>query len=176
MFFGKYFRKYWIIIVSLAACTASVAVFSYLLVVGSQNQNQAFANSYSREQIITAVNKERSVLGLHPLIQDTRLNKSAQAKSDDMANSSPSYFSHISPTGKKWSNFILEYDYDYNVAGENLANGYDSVDKMVKAWMLSPSHRENILNKDIADTGVGISYGKLSQKPAIFVTQHFGLK
>jgi uncharacterized protein YkwD len=174
MFLGKYLKKYWLMSVSLAASMASVVVFSYLLVVGSQNQNQAFANSYTREQIVTAVNKERLKLGLPPLLQDTKLNKSAQAKSDDMVNSNPSYFSHISPSNKKWSDFILEYGYDYSVAGENLANGYDLVSKMVIAWMNSPSHKENILNKDIVDTGIGISYGKLNQKPSIFVTQHFG--
>jgi uncharacterized protein YkwD len=143
-----------------------------MLVASSYSQNEALANSYTREQVMSAVNKERTTRGLPPLIQNIKLDSSAQAKADDMANLG--YFSHISPTNKKWSDFIKEADYDYIIAGENLANGFDTIDQMVQAWMNSPSHRENILNKDVQDTGIGISYGKLDGKPTIFVAQHFG--
>ncbi|MEM1311961.1 MAG: CAP domain-containing protein [Patescibacteria group bacterium] len=174
MFTRVFSKKYWIVLVTLTTSIAAVSVFSYLLVASSQQKNQAFANSYTREQIITAVNSRRIDSNLKPLIQNSKLNRSAQAKSDDMINSNPSYFSHISPTNKKWSDFIIESGYDYKTAGENLANGYDSVNIMVDSWMQSPSHKENILNSGVEDTGVGISYGKLDQKPTIFVTQHFG--
>ena len=166
--------KYWLLFISLAACVVSITVFSYMLVASSYSQNEALANSFTREQVITAVNKQRLSKKLPALIQNTKLNKSAQAKADDMANPEHSYFSHISPKNKKWSAFIKEADYDYNVAGENLANGYDNIEDMITAWMNSPSHRENIINKDVDETGIGIAYGKLGNKPTVFVTQHFG--
>ena len=59
-------------------------------------------------------------------------------------------------------------------AGENLAvNFYESHD-VVDAWMRSPSHRENILNKDFTEIGIGTARGVYQNKEAIFVVQMFG--
>ena len=85
------------------------------------------------------------------------------------------YFSHISPIdGRKWSDFIKESEYDYEIAGENLANGFNDVETMVVSWMNSPSHRENIVNQKVNETGVGIAQGTLDGFPTTFVVQMFG--
>lgn len=43
-------------------------------------------------------------------------------------------------------------------AGENIAGGHDSTDKVVAGWMDSPGHRRNILNRDFKYLGVGCYY------------------
>ncbi len=163
-----------LLLVSGIACLISVVVFSFFLTQTTKTQNIALASSYSKEQVLSAVNQERTKKQLPVLKLNTKLNNSAQAKAEDMANYKVPYFSHVSPSGKKWSDFIKESSYEYIIAGENLANGFESVSKMVEAWMNSPSHRENILNKEVEETGIGISYGKLDDRPTIFVVQHFG--
>jgi hypothetical protein len=157
------------------ACIISLFVFSFLLFQSSQSTKIAKADGYSPDQIIVAVNQERSKKNISPLIVNSQLMQAASNKVKDMAGKN--YFSHISPVdGKKWSSFIKESGYKYVEAGENLANGYDSVEDMVKAWMDSPTHRENILNPNFEETGMAIEYGTLNEFPTIFVTQSFGRK
>lgn len=157
------------------ACIISLAVFSFLLFQSSQSTKIAKADGYSADQIIVAVNQERVKKNIAPLIINSQLMQAASNKVKDMA--SKNYFSHISPVdGKKWSSFIKESGYKYVEAGENLANGYDSVEDMVKAWMDSPTHRENILNPNFEETGMALEYGTLNEFPTIFVSQSFGRK
>ncbi len=164
-------KKHLVLLLSIATCSVAFLVFLVLL---SQNSTQeAHAEGYNSDQIIIAVNLQRQEQGLPPLITNDKLTKAAEAKAKDMADKS--YFSHISPIdGKKWSDFIKESGYKYDVAGENLANGFDTTDTMVTAWIDSPSHRENILNPSVDETGLAISYGKLKKNPTIFVVQVFG--
>jgi len=166
-------KVYWLQFVSIIACILSLVIFLYFLFYSGNVKNQALASSYSPEQILLAVNTERQKKDLKPLRPNEKLTKAAQNKAQDMSDKN--YFSHISPVdGKKWSDFIKESDYSYHVAGENLANGFQDVPRMVESWMNSPSHKENILNKEVTDTGIGISFGKLGDIPTIFVVQDFG--
>jgi hypothetical protein len=168
----KLHTNVWLLRVSVVACVLSIMVFVLLLVQTNKNQNQALAASYGADQIVFAVNQERIKKGIPPLTVNPKLTQAAQAKASDMA--SKSYFSHISPNGKKWSDFIKDSKYNYAEAGENLANGFDTVSDMVDAWMKSPTHRENILNPGVLETGVGLEFGKLDNYPTIFVAQDFG--
>ena len=174
MTFQKKQAKLMVITISLISCIISVMVFVYVLSQTSNIRSESFATSFTREQVITAINKERVKNALPPLIQNKKLSLSAQSKTDDMANPEQSYFSHISPSNKRWSDFIKETNYDYAIAGENLANGFESIVDMIDAWMNSPTHRENILNSEVVETGIGITLGKLDDTPTIFVSQHFG--
>jgi uncharacterized protein YkwD len=173
MIIWKKIKNNWLVAVSVISCMLSSVIFISFLLQSSSSQKYALANGYSPEQIIFAVNKERVKKDLPALTVNEKLMSSSHKKATDMVEKN--YFSHFSPVdNKKWSDFIKESGYNYVVAGENLANGFDTVDKMVEAWMNSPSHRENILNKEVDETGVAISYGKLDDKPTVFVVQEFG--
>lgn len=156
---------------SALMCGMSVLVLVVMLFQSNTYQNTALATNYNADQVILSVNNHRINNGLQPLIVNDLLMKSAQNKANHMAENE--YFSHIG-YGKKWSDFIREAGYDYAEAGENLANGFDRVDDMTIAWMESPSHRENIVNAGVTDTGVGVAFGKLDGYPTIFVVQVFG--
>ena len=163
----------WLFWLTALACILALTVFSLLLFQSSQSTKLAKASGYSSDQIVVAVNQERIKNNLQPLLTNAQLNTAAAAKVKDMAGKN--YFSHISPVdGRKWSSFIKESGYVYVEAGENLANGYDSVESMVKAWMNSPTHRDNILNSNFVETGMGMEYGTLNDYPTIFVAQAFG--
>ena len=125
-----------------------------------------------RDSITLKVNHARIQNDQPQLIQNIQLQNAAQAKADNMVKEG--YFSHVRPDGYKWSNFIDSSGYNYRYAGENLAKGYTSVDAMVISWMNSESHKENILNKDYIDTGVGFAFQNTESGKILYVVQMFG--
>jgi len=159
--------------VSVAFCAFAVTLFVFLLQQSSQAV-QVSALPYNTAQIITLVNKEREKNGLLPLLFDFDLANASKNKVGDMAQNS--YFSHVSPQKQRWSNFIITSNYQYIEAGENLANGFETPQDIVDAWLKSPSHRENMLTPQYQDTAVAVMRGQLNGRPTIFVVQMFGVR
>ncbi len=65
------------------------------------------------------------------------------------------YFDHTSPTYGDLSDMMNEFGITYSVAGENIAQGYRTAESVMEGWMDSQGHRENILNPDYTEIGVG---------------------
>ena len=105
--------------------------------------------------VIDGINALRGAQGLKPYHTNSCLQRAASLRIDDMV--SKGYFSHTSPEGLHSSAFILQANYHYKFAGENLARGYGSITEAIDAWKASPTHYANILDKDFVDTGVAIS-------------------
>lgn len=101
------------------------------------------------------VNLERAKAGLTPLIIDAPLSKIAAFKAEDMNKNA--YFAHKSPTyGDPWD-MANHFGYTYSRFGENIAYGQRNAEEVVKAWMNSPGHKANILNKYYTNIGAGIT-------------------
>jgi len=106
------------------------------------------------DQVLTLTNQERQKAGLSPCAgNDSSLNRSARAKSEDMATHN--YFSHDSPTYGDPFAMMRSFGVQYQSAGENIAKGQPSPQEVVTAWMNSPGHRANILNSSFTHIGVG---------------------
>lgn len=106
------------------------------------------------EQVLALTNQVRKEAGLPPCAgNDSNLNRSARAKSEDMANRS--YFSHTSPVYGDPFAMMRNFGVTYQAAGENIAKGQPTPQDVVDAWMASPGHRANILNKSFTHLGVG---------------------
>ena len=128
--------------------------------------------SYSAAQIIALTNVKRAENGLPAFSENTKLDNAAQGKSQDMfANN---YWAHFSPQGKSPWNFITGAGYHYIYAGENLARDFNDAQSVVNAWMASPSHRSNILDKNFKEIGVTVADGKLDGREGVLVVQMFG--
>ncbi|NUU63180.1 CAP domain-containing protein [Paenibacillus agri] len=110
------------------------------------------AGTYT-QQIVTLVNKERAAAGLPPVSALDSLNKVAAAKATDMRSNN--YFDHNSPTYGSPFDMMKSFGITYRAAGENIAMGQRSPEEVMTAWMNSPGHRANILNKDFNYIGVG---------------------
>jgi uncharacterized YkwD family protein len=110
------------------------------------------AGTYT-QQIVALVNKERATAGLAPVSGLDSLNKVAAAKATDMRANN--YFSHTSPTYGSPFDMMASFGVTYRAAGENIAMGQRSPEEVMTAWMNSPGHRANILNKDFNYIGVG---------------------
>lgn len=65
------------------------------------------------------------------------------------------YFSHTSPTYGSPFDMMRDFGVNYKSAGENIAQGQQDPQEVVKAWMNSEGHRKNILNKNFTHIGVG---------------------
>ena len=118
---------------------------------GSVQKPQGTA-AYAR-QILELVNEERKAAGLESLTLASKLSDVAQVKAEDMRDQG--YFSHTSPTYGSPFDMMKQFGIVYRAAGENIAKGYTSPQAVMKGWMNSSGHRENILNGKFTQLGVG---------------------
>ncbi|WP_247747335.1 CAP domain-containing protein [Alkalihalobacillus sp. BA299] len=105
------------------------------------------------QQVINLTNAERRKNGLSDLQADTSLSNVARTKSNDMQENN--YFSHTSPKYGSPFDMIRDFGVDYNAAAENIAQGQQTAEQVVQAWMNSAGHRANILNGNFTHIGVG---------------------
>ncbi len=123
-------------------------------------------------EVFTKINIERAKAGDPQLKDNVILDQAARAKLGDMFEKN--YWDHTSPTGEKAWSFIDNAGYSYKSAGENLARGFASSRAMVDAWMASPSHKKNILDKNFTDTGIAVGNGKINGQEVTLAVQLFG--
>lgn len=123
------------------------------------------------QSVIDAVNQERISTGLRSLVQNEQLQTAAQDHANDMARNS--YFAHTSPTGVLFQNRLDSAGYAYQYAGENLAVEFTITSNLVKGWMDSPLHRQNILSPNYTETGVAVQEGMYEGVLTEFVVQMF---
>jgi len=128
--------------------------------------------SQLKSDVLIDVNQQRAERHIATLTESDVLDKAAQAKLKDMFQKN--YWDHTSPTGEKAWTFMNQNGYFYEKAGENLARGFISADNMTKAWMASPTHKENILDKEYKETGIAVGNGIIDGKMATVSVQLFG--
>jgi uncharacterized YkwD family protein len=108
-------------------------------------------------QVASLVNIERQKAGLAPLKLNVQLSGTARMKSTDMRDKN--YFDHQSPTYGSPFDMMQRYGITYRAAGENIAAGQRTAQEVMKGWMTSPGHRQNILNPNFTEIGVGLAEG-----------------
>lgn len=128
--------------------------------------------SITAEEIIKLTNDERVKLSLKPLTVNDMLTKSSALKAQDMIDNN--YWAHVSPTKVEPWFWIKKAGYDYIYSGENLAKDYSSSNAIISAWMISPEHKENIINPQYKEIGVTVMKGKILGTETTLVVQHFG--
>ncbi len=119
----------------------------------------------------------RAGVGLGALAEAEQLDQSARGKAGDVIRCDS--FSHFA-CGREFTYWIRAAGYIGEQcwhAGENLAWGtgaYGSVRSIFRAWMASPTHRQNILG-DYRQVGIGVVTGNLEGHPGAHVwAAHFG--
>jgi uncharacterized protein YkwD len=146
------------------------------------------------------VNQERAALGLGSLQFDGALEDVAQYHSDDMI--SDDYFAHTAPDGETRQDRYEKFGYDCRVpasngeyfmtGAENLhqsyyrtriktENGtvtYDTPDELarsiVRSWMNSSDHRENIVEPDWNSESIGVAAERdANDNIKVYTTQNF---
>lgn len=106
-----------------------------------------------QKRVLDLVNQQRSLNAQRPLILDDRLTRAAQAHAENMAKRD--FFDHQAPDGSQVADRAVRAGYPWRLIGENLAAGHSSERGVVNGWMISPEHRDNMLNPDFTEMGVG---------------------
>lgn len=153
-----------ILVVSVKILGVSVVAFS--------PATTSLAAPITTESIINLANVARAENGVGELKPNSLLSKAAQNKANDML--ARQYFAHNTPDGQTPWSFIKAVGYSYTTAGENLAIDFTQVENMQAAWMNSPGHRANILNKNFTEIGIGIAKGMYDNHQTTIVVQMFG--
>lgn len=125
-----------------------------------------------KAKVFTLVNEERKKAGLKELNDSQVLDTTATNKANDMF--AKNYWDHVSPEGTTPWVLFGNVGYVFREAGENLAKDYLSSKKVVNGWMISPTHKENILNPLYKETGIAVIDGTLLGRPTRIIVQHFG--
>ena len=96
-------------------------------------------------QLLEAHNKERVEAKPPPLANDPRLTEAARRHADDMAEHER--MTHEGSDGSTPDARVKRAGYHFVRTGENVAEGQESVEAVLDAWMNSPDHKANILGK-----------------------------
>lgn len=131
-----------------------------------------YASNISGYDLIKLTNEKRESQGLGVLKINEKLAEAARQKANEMFVLD--YWAHYSPAGKSPWWFFQNVGYSYRYAGENLARDFDQSPNVVKAWMNSPTHRDNILNPDYQEIGIAVVDGLLQGQETTLVIQMFG--
>ncbi|MFG1604499.1 CAP domain-containing protein [Actinoplanes sp. NPDC049265] len=109
-----------------------------------------------QQQVLALVNENRREGGCEALTLDRRLITAANRHAADMARRG--YFAHESPNGEGAGDRVEDAGYDWKRYGENIARGVDSAYEVVDGWMHSPEHRENIMDCQLHQMGIGLAF------------------
>lgn len=115
-------------------------------------------------KIFHFTNEARGRHGVPTLTWETSLRDVARMHSADMLGRN--YFSHTGPDGRTLHDRInSRYPFALSMSGENIwsGTGHDSGDTshlarlIVNNWLSSAGHRQNLLNPEFTDIGVGVA-------------------
>jgi len=141
-----------------------------LVVVAFASSAQAAVTSTAKFQsdIVRLTNNQRVAHGCKALTVSPSLTKAAVGHSAWMARTGK--FSHTGARNSTFAYRVKTAGYARPL-GENIAFGYRTGADTVRAWMLSPGHRANLLNCTSKTIGVGVAY---AANGTPYQTQEFG--
>lgn len=151
---------------------AKAVLLGALFLFSPASSVQAVSADINAQELIKLTNLARKQNNIPELIINQKLETAALEKARDLL--AKNYFAHTSPNGRPFYRWIQEADYQYQSAGENLAIDFITNKAVVKAWMESPGHRDNILNQEFKEIGMATVAGQLDQKNTIMIVQLFG--
>lgn len=124
--------------------------------------------------IITYINEERMKRGARPLRVSPVLTKAAQMRADTIMKHQN--FSHQDPyEGIRLDTVLPLLKYPFSWASENIGMGDSTARAFVTGFMNSPSHRANLLNPELIETGVAVSTGPYKQYFVNIAVQLFAI-
>lgn len=133
-------------------------------------EKQPFTRQEQRDyadRVFYLTNLERTNYGYPPLKRSMLLDEAAHDHAVDMYERG--YYSHDSPEGESCGDRIAKTGYFHvdktnavrwqTGVAENIAMGQQTPEQVVKDWMNSKEHRDNILAPEMLELGVGV-YGE----------------
>jgi uncharacterized protein YkwD len=106
-----------------------------------------------------------------PLYLNPLLERAAILHSNDMATHG--YMDHTGRDGSSPAERITRTGYKWHTVGENLASGITTPEELVKGWVGSPHHCENLMSADFTQMAIAYAVNPASDG-GIYWTQVFG--
>ena len=127
--------------------------------------------SATEARIFDLINRQRRQQGLKPLVFNPQLDRMAKIQAENMARFQK--MAHTIPDASlpALTDRARYVDYRYYRLAENVALGYPNAEAVVEGWMSSSGHRHNILDREVAETGIGIAR---SAAGGVYYCQVFG--
>jgi uncharacterized protein YkwD len=79
------------------------------------------------------------------------------------------YFEHVDQAGRSPADRVRAVGYEEKLVGENIAYGPQSIEEVVRGWLDSPGHCENIMDPRFAEMGVAYAAGQASRRGLFWV-------
>ncbi len=165
----------------LGAAAPSLAAQLYeITYTGCGGSDAPVINEAYETRVVELVNQERAANGgLPPVKRVAELDNAARYHATDLGTDN--YFEHdtYDRSGGSLNRVCGAFErmrkwYSYNAAGENIAAGYGTPEDVMAGWMESDGHRENILNPDFMEIGVGYFQG--AGNYGVYWVQDFGAR
>jgi len=102
-----------------------------------------------------------------PLTLSLTLAGVARGHATDMAVHD--YFEHQDLAGQSPADRVRAAGYSEKLVGENIAYGPKSVEEVVKGWLASPGHCQNIMDPHFAQMGIGLAPGHAARRGLFWV-------
>ena len=137
---------------------------------GAHTPIVASSRAALKRAVVCLINGQRRERGLPRLAANGRLNRSAQRWTNVMVDDRA--FTH----GADFASRITAVGFNWSNVGENIATGFATPASVVRAWMASTGHCQNILNPDFRFVGTGVDAASAGagEAPGTW-TQDFGL-
>ena len=110
---------------------------------------------------------ERVFAPVPPVKPSATLAGVALGHASDMAQHD--YFEHEDLRGHTPADRVRAVGYREKLVGENIAYGPQSTDEVVRGWLDSPGHCENIMDPRFAEMGVAFAAGQASKRGLYWV-------
>jgi uncharacterized protein YkwD len=143
---------------------------SPVVLADDKKESTKFEMTKEEQRLLDLLNKERSKKELPALRPDPLLFKASRAHAKNMAKQRK--MEH-DLDGKTPPQRVEAAGYDWGKVSENIAmaeDGEPPLSEIVKQWMESKTHRENLLDKKVSETGLGIAR---NDKGEIYYAQVF---
>lgn len=128
----------------------------------SPEQLKGSGKSYSTSGARKLINGLRSSRGLQTVSSDPALQKAARNQAKLMARHQK--MQHTTAPGTRFSVRMRKVGYS-SAAGENIASGYDTIEKTIDAWMRSPPHRKILLERRFSRFGIAVARDDKTGRP-----------
>lgn len=124
-----------------------------------------------RAEVLRRVNEIRKKHNLRSVRLSNRLSMCAKYHARDVMKMGHS--GHVGSDGSSMQDRLERINYKYAYACENAASGQEDAEHVVRSWMKSKGHRDNILNTVVCKMGLYVVQNKKGRK---FWIQLFALE
>lgn len=104
-----------------------------------------------------------------PLTHSVALDHIARSHATDMAEHH--YFDHQDRAHHSPAERVRAAGYRESLVGENIAYGPESAAEVVRGWLASPGHCENLMTPGFTEMGIAFATGTSEDRPALYWVQ-----